>query len=115
ADRECGRSCSWRTARRRTGFPSKGTPTCPASPLRAAAPDRRTASPAIRVRASLLVRWSRRSSHELFQNVASEGRLRDAGAQEPERTRQYVRIPSTAGAQDAERSSFGIGSSHGAG
>jgi len=35
--------------------------------------------------------------------------LRVAGAQEPQRTRQYVRIPSTAGAQDAERSSFQTG------
>jgi hypothetical protein len=41
-----------------------------------------------------------------LQSVASEGRLRVAGAQEPECTRQYMRIPSTAGAQDAERSSF---------
>jgi len=32
--------------------------------------------------------------------------LRVAGAQEAECTRQYMSIPSTAGAQDAERSSF---------
>lgn len=37
---------------------------------------------------------------------ASDGRSRDAGAQEPERTRRYVRIPSTVGARTAERSSF---------
>src|SRR5690348_2128321 len=42
---------------------------------------------------------------ESSASVASEGRLRDAGSQEPECTRQYMRIPSTAGAQDAERSS----------
>ncbi|TAM93048.1 MAG: hypothetical protein EPN40_13730 [Rhodanobacteraceae bacterium] len=40
------------------------------------------------------------------QSVASEGRLRDAGAQQAERTRQYVSIASTAGARAAERSSF---------
>src|SRR5690348_9704420 len=42
---------------------------------------------------------------ECFESVASEGRLRVAGAQEAECTRQYMSIPSTAGAQDAERSS----------
>ena len=41
-----------------------------------------------------------------MKSVASEGRLRAAGAQEAECTRQYMSIPSTAGAQDAERSSF---------
>src|SRR6185437_12640466 len=41
----------------------------------------------------------------LSQNVASEGRLRVGGAQEPECICQYMRIPSTAGARDAERSS----------
>ena len=40
------------------------------------------------------------------QNVASEGRLYAAGAQEPERMCKYVRIPSTAGIQDDERSSY---------
>src|SRR4051812_11636853 len=40
------------------------------------------------------------------QNVASEGSSRFAGAQEPECTRQYMRIPSTAGTRTAERSSF---------
>jgi hypothetical protein len=43
---------------------------------------------------------------EPLKTVASEGRLRDAGAQEAERTRQYVSIPSTAGTQAAERSRF---------
>src|SRR6185437_3361226 len=43
---------------------------------------------------------------EWFENVASEGRLCDAGAQEPECMCQYMRIPSTAGARAAERSSF---------
>ena len=38
------------------------------------------------------------------RTVASEGRLRAAGAQEPECTCEYMRNPSTAGAQDAERS-----------
>ena len=38
-----------------------------------------------------------------LQSVASEGRLCVAGAQEPECTRQYMRIPSTAGANYAER------------
>src|SRR6185312_15150365 len=38
------------------------------------------------------------------ETVASEGRLRVAGAQEPECICQYMRIPSTAGTQDAERS-----------
>jgi stearoyl-CoA desaturase (delta-9 desaturase) len=41
-----------------------------------------------------------------IKNVVSEGRLRAAGAQEAECTRQYMSIPSTAGAQDAKRSSF---------
>src|SRR5690348_3623025 len=41
-----------------------------------------------------------------WKSVASEDRLCDAGAQEAECTRQYMSIPSTAGAQDAERSSF---------
>jgi hypothetical protein len=49
-----------------------------------------------------------------FKNVASEAAIRGkrapwlrvAGAQEAECTRQYMSIPSTAGAQDAERSSF---------
>src|SRR6185437_7115123 len=40
------------------------------------------------------------------QSVASEGSLRAAGAQEAKCTRQYMSIPSTAGAPDAERSSF---------
>ena len=66
----------------------------------------------------------------LLKNVASEGSLRHAGAQEPEHMREYVRItdaipgirpagppaafhfrfrrkcPSTAGTQNAKRSSF---------
>jgi hypothetical protein len=41
-----------------------------------------------------------------LQSVMSEDRLRDAGAQQAERTRQYVSIASTAGAQDVERNSF---------
>ena len=41
-----------------------------------------------------------------LKNVASEGSLVAAGAQEPEHTKKYVRIPSTASGQDAERSSF---------
>src|SRR5579875_323012 len=41
-----------------------------------------------------------------LESVASEDRLRDAGAEEPECTRRYMRIPSTAGAQAGERSSF---------
>jgi hypothetical protein len=41
-----------------------------------------------------------------LKNVASEGRLVAAGAQEPELTRQSMRIPSAASGQDAERSSF---------
>jgi len=40
------------------------------------------------------------------RTVASEGRLRAAGAQEPECTCEYMRNPGTAGAQDAERSSL---------
>jgi hypothetical protein len=51
-----------------------------------------------------LARIGERRSH--LKNVASEGRLRAVGAQEPECTRQYMRIPSTAYAQDAEHSSF---------
>ena len=46
----------------------------------------------------------------LSQNVASEDRSRAAGAQEPKCTYEYMRIPSTAGARDVERSSFEIGS-----
>src|SRR5690348_3932295 len=46
----------------------------------------------------------------LWRSVASEGRLRVAGAQEAECTRWYMSIPSTAGAQDAERSSLCRGS-----
>src|SRR5262249_22316520 len=42
--------------------------------------------------------------------VASEGGLREAGAQEPEHTVEYVRIPSTADARAAERSRLGVGS-----
>src|SRR6185437_2595909 len=38
----------------------------------------------------------------LSQNVASEDRSRAAGAQEPECTYEYMRIPSTAGARDVE-------------
>jgi len=43
------------------------------------------------------------------KSVASEEPIlskigRDAGAQEPEHTHEYVRIPSTAGAQIVERS-----------
>src|SRR5690348_5630354 len=49
---------------------------------------------------------SLKRTQEPHQSVASEGRLRVAGAQEPQCTRQYMRIPSTAGAQAAERSSF---------
>ncbi|MGQ0592955.1 MAG: hypothetical protein ACT4QB_09970, partial [Gammaproteobacteria bacterium] len=36
--------------------------------------------------------------------VASEGRSRSAGAQEPECMLKYMRIPSTAGTRDPERS-----------
>jgi hypothetical protein len=46
------------------------------------------------------------SNQTYLKIVTSEGRLRAAGAQEPECTRQYMRIPSTAGARDAERSRF---------
>lgn len=38
--------------------------------------------------------------------VASEGGLRVGRAQEPECTVEYMRIPSTTGAQAAERSRF---------
>ena len=38
--------------------------------------------------------------------VASEGRSRSAGAQEPECMLKYMRIPSTAGMRDPERSRF---------
>jgi dihydrofolate reductase len=41
-----------------------------------------------------------------LQSVTSDGGLRDAGAQQAERTRQYVSIASTAGAQATEHSSF---------
>ena len=40
------------------------------------------------------------------KTVASEENLRDAGAQEPECTVEYMRIPSTAGAQIIEWSRF---------
>ena len=40
------------------------------------------------------------------KSVASEGRSRSAGAQEPECTLKYMRIPSTAGTRDPERSRF---------
>ncbi|WP_347260321.1 hypothetical protein, partial [Rudaea sp.] len=40
------------------------------------------------------------------KTVASEENLRVAGAQEPECTQMYMRIPSTAGAQIIERSRF---------
>ncbi len=43
---------------------------------------------------------------EPFKTVASEENLRVAGAQEPEHACEYVRIPSTAGAQIIERSRF---------
>src|SRR6185437_9945230 len=46
----------------------------------------------------------------LCRTVASEGRLRDAGALQVERTRQYVSIASTAGTQAAERSRLFRGS-----
>jgi len=46
--------------------------------------------------------FSKRPLH----NVASEGRLVAAGAQEAQRMDEYVSIPSTAGDQDAERSSY---------
>jgi hypothetical protein len=54
----------------------------------------------------------RRPKSERIQSVASEGRSRVGGAQEPECTWVYLRIPSIAGAPDpilnqAERSSFG--------
>ncbi len=42
----------------------------------------------------------------LRHNVASEGRLRTAGTQKPQCMYKYMRISSTAGAQDAERSSY---------
>ncbi len=38
--------------------------------------------------------------------VASEGKSRSAGAQEPECILRYMRIPSTAGTRDPERSRF---------
>ncbi len=38
--------------------------------------------------------------------VASEARSRSAGAQEPECMLKYMRIPSTAGTRDPERSRF---------
>ena len=41
-----------------------------------------------------------------FKIVTSEDRLHVAGAQEPEHTVGYVRIPSTAGVQDVESSRF---------
>src|SRR5690348_4737381 len=53
-------------------------------------------------------RWRHGRRKEWLESVASKGRLRDAGAQAPECTRQYMRMPSTAGAQDAERSSFRV-------
>ena len=40
------------------------------------------------------------------QIVASEGKSRSAGAQEPECILKYMRIPSTAGTRDPERSRF---------
>jgi hypothetical protein len=40
------------------------------------------------------------------KTVASEGRSRSAGAQEPECMLKYMRIPSTAGTRDPERSRF---------
>lgn len=40
------------------------------------------------------------------KNVASEGRLDSAGAQEPECILKYMRIPNTAGTRDLERSRF---------
>ena len=40
------------------------------------------------------------------KTVASEGRSRSAGAQEPECMLKYMRIPSTAGMRDPERSRF---------
>src|SRR5699024_6428189 len=40
------------------------------------------------------------------KNVTSEGRLGATSAQEPQCTCWYMRIPSTARVQDAERSSF---------
>jgi len=45
-------------------------------------------------------------SREPLKTVASEENLCVAGAQEPEHTREYMRIPSTAGAQIIERSRF---------
>ncbi len=38
--------------------------------------------------------------------VASEGKSRSAGAQEPECILKYMRIPSTAGTRGSERSRF---------
>src|SRR5581483_4643491 len=59
---------------------------------------------------AIYVLMPRKSLQSVASDAAIHGKkapwLRDAGAQEPERTRQYVRIPSTAGAQAAERSSF---------
>ncbi|MGH8554674.1 MAG: hypothetical protein ACREUD_03765 [Gammaproteobacteria bacterium] len=40
------------------------------------------------------------------KTVASEGRWRSAGAQETECMLKYMRIPSTAGTRDPERSRF---------
>jgi len=40
------------------------------------------------------------------KTVASEGRSRSAGAQEPECILKYMRTPSTAGTRDPERSRF---------
>src|SRR5579885_947728 len=57
-------------------------------------------------RGKSLIRKLSHSCVSGLKSVTSEGRLRVGGAQEPECTRQYMRIPRTAGAQDAERSSF---------
>jgi len=46
------------------------------------------------------------TTHTCLKIVASEGRLRAGRAQEPECTVEYMRIPSTTGAQAAERSRF---------
>lgn len=47
-----------------------------------------------------------RSVGTLVKNVASKGSLRQVCAKEPQRRWTYVRIPSTAGTQNAERSTF---------
>jgi BirA family biotin operon repressor/biotin-[acetyl-CoA-carboxylase] ligase len=56
------------------------------------------------------LKWPNDVLGNLCTSVASEGRLHEACAQEPECTDEYMRIPSTAGVQSAERSSLCRGS-----